>query len=268
MEKLVKEVRDFAYQKIIGLSPDSIDPIEALMGLDWDCSTDLTEVTQKDLAAANHRLDERFCLGRAAKAAAFVENWFPTSELFFAEVRQDALRDFMLKKMRDNPSVSEVEELLMYEEPHGIIVVDNKQFDPLSKNVGRMIRHPNVAPTSVWEGIACEWLCSKVIFNTDLFDKLGTIELALQLSPNSTNALAIRAASYLELGMDFEAMRDLETVIRLRPNARSMFISQLMGSDVAGVMLRNAYPQAVTDYLEAEFQTALQQNTSFVEVQQ
>lgn len=266
MDNLVKEVREFAYQKIDGLVPSSENPIEALMQLEWDCSTDISKISQKDLAAANHRLDERFCLGRTAKAGAFVDKWFPGSELSFGEVRQDVLRDYMLQMMGDNPSTSQVEELLMYEEPHGIIVVDGQQFDPLSKNVGRMLQHPQVAQAPIWEGIAAEWLGSKVIFNTDLEDKLGTIEYALQLSPNSTNALAIRAANYLEWGMDYEAMRDLETVIQLRPNARSLFIAMVMGSQTAETMLYQTYPEAVIVYLKNELDSAITEANNAMEV--
>lgn len=151
--------------------------------------------SQPEMAELNLRLDPRSCLGRTALMVHISRTYFPDDfpKTRVAEVRSDFFRRLLLNQWgplfhKDNlPPESWLAEILMYEEPHAIMVTNGRQFDPLfyvysdeTRCRTDFLRHPAVREFSPWEAITAFWMVSKAYQIQDAqkrLDLLGEAEI-------------------------------------------------------------------------------------------
>ena len=105
------------------------------------------DISQEDFSDLNENFDPRGCVGRITLAMYLLEKYFPDEEYQVGEVVSDDLASRMQRaiKFESDPKkrFEMGNELLMYEEPHAILVLENTQFDPLVRFI-QDINHPKV----------------------------------------------------------------------------------------------------------------------------
>ncbi len=227
MPDKVSYVRDLAIKMIEnGAYSISADPISTLSGINFDIPVG-TYFSQSDIREMNLGLDERSCLGRLAKAAAIVERNYSGVELKFGEVWQDMLATILLDRMRENPGLkndpSYLEEILLYEEPHAVIVVHGKQYDPLSKQAGFEIAHPRIENLPLWEGITASYMVSESQLQENPAERLKILEEAEKICPGTTLVRENMINPLVRLGRNDEMVENLNWVIERRPCARNLY---------------------------------------------
>lgn len=252
----LEHVRGLAYANIEGLEPVSDHPIESLSALDWDVQVSDEPIDQKQLLQININLEPTYCLGRAARAAAFVEKWFPKSELQYAEVLEDSLRNTMLDVIKQEPlQESMLIELLSYEDPHAVIVVDGVQFDPISVQLGMPVVHPKIGVHEVWRGFTADWLIENAKFAETPSEKLGFLYQAEQMCPDTAYRFEAIAAIFIAgAGLSSFAKFNLQRAMALRPTARGLFTLSLMGDVESKVRFHEIYPAELFRLLEQELE--------------
>lgn len=251
----LEHVRVLAYTNIHGLEPISDNPIESLLALDWDVAVSDEPIDQAGLLQANLTLEPTYCLGRAARAAAFVEKWFPSANLQYAEVLEDNLRNMMLDIIKQEPlQESMLTELLAYEDPHAVIVVDGVQFDPISVQLGMPVVHPKIGCHEVWQGFASDWLVENAKLATDHAEKLDLLEKAQQVCPDTAYLAEARAVIYMAMGKMTEAEYNLNKALEMRPTARSLFALTMLGSTESKSRFHQVYPAELFQLLQQEME--------------
>ncbi len=190
MKEIVKEIRKIAYNQTKSAHYAlGSDPVETLQNITFNVQVGQT-IDQRRFAKLNLELNSESCLGRVALSAAIIEKHFPNANLQLAEVWKDWLANLMLKLLQEDWSrrfdASFMQELLMYEEPHLILTVDNIQFEPLSIALGQDIKHPQIKTFPLWEGITASVLVSKAWLETDPSKKLKILNQAEKICPGLT----------------------------------------------------------------------------------
>jgi hypothetical protein len=206
-------------------------PIETLKGLHFNIPVD-DYFTQNDLTHMNLELDERSCLGRLAQASAFIEQNFSGSNFKYGEVWKDMLASILIKRLEDEPELGNdptyLRELLMYEEPHSVILVNGNQYDPLSVGLDFEIVHPTVMGFDLWEGIASSYMVSESYLEQDLGERLKILDEAEKICPGTTFVRENTINPLYELGRTEEANTALEWVLERRPCARTLYVHHFL----------------------------------------
>lgn len=251
----IEHVRSLAYANIESLTPISDTPIESLLALDWNVAVNDEPIDQAGLLQANLTLEPTYCLGRAARAAAFVENWFPKAQLQYAEVLEDGMRNMMLDIIKqESLQESMLIELLAYEDPHAVIVVDDAQFDPISAQLGMPVIHPKIGCHKVWQGFASDWLIENAKLATDPAEKLSCLDQAEQLCPSTAYLTEARAVIYMAMGKMTEAEYNLNKALEMRPTARLLFALTMRGITEAKSRFHQVYPAELFQLLQQEME--------------
>src|SRR6056297_171049 len=192
-------------------------------------------VDQQEMAQANLELDGKSCLGRVAQAAAIVENYFPDTDLQLAEVRKDRLAEMMLGMLAESPEKkydpSFISELLMYEEPHMVLLVDGRQFEPLSLQLGQDIQHPRIEVFPVWEGITASSLTSYAWLEREAESKLEILQEAEKLCPGTTLVSENMCESLEVFGRRKELLEKVAWCVQERPCARNLYVMYALTGD-------------------------------------
>jgi hypothetical protein len=253
MKNLAEKIREMAHRNISKLKYSiGPDPISTLKTVRFNIPFEQS-VNQDDIVCWNLELDTRSCFGRVAQAAAVVEKHFPNEQIYFAEVWEDALRNILLKKMREKPAhrfdPSFMEELLMYEEPHAVLLIDGVQFDPLSNQLGFEVIHPRVEKFSLWKGIASSHLVSVSHKEADPEKKLATLEEAERICPGTTVVRENLALPLELLGRTSELIETVEWCLEKRLCARTLYVAHMLtGKSEYYNQLIKMYSEEVVKY--------------------
>lgn len=215
------------------------DPLVTLFNFPWDLKFDAINAnsnffqeSQKNIACHNLALNGRSYLGRIAQAAALVETQFSLRHLItYGEVLSDRLRQDLLNRIRleglPENSIHREErllEILLYEEPHAVILVDGIQFDPLSTIYPIEIIHPKIQEHEIWSAIASSMLVSVAQLKDSPELKLEILEEAERLSPGLAMIVKNRAEAYLLLKQKAKAIVLLESFLIQKSCARTLFL--------------------------------------------
>ncbi len=250
---IVQEIRELAYEQAKGLSCQiKSNPIDTLKTIQFEVSI-VQEVNQEKIANLNVNLEPGSCLGNLVQAAVVAEKYFPGAKIEMAEVWEDFLRNFMLEMLKKNPSTrydsSFMRELLMYEEPHAVVLINGVQFDPLSVQLGQDIEHPRIQLFPLWAGIANSFLVSNAWLEPDPEKKLRILERAEKICPETT-LVAENIAEPLELlGKIDETIKKVKWALKRRLCARTLYVLYSLTEDkVYYNQLINTYTEEIVKY--------------------
>jgi hypothetical protein len=224
-KEVVKRLAEKAMEEVeYSIKPTAIETLRTVkFSIPIVQSIDQTEIAQE-----NQFLGLQGCLGRLAFSGVVVEKHFPNVFLEAAEVWHDFFREILLEKLKENPWLGDdqsfMRELLMYEEPHMVLNLDGKQFDPLENEFGERVIHPRVQTFPFWEAVTSSYLVSKAWLEEDIFKKLDLLEKAEEVCPETTLVRENMVHVLTLLGRDEEALETLLWVHERRPCARSFFV--------------------------------------------
>lgn len=236
------------------------NPIDFLKEYPWaDIIPVNKQFTQEELRSLNAVFDPRSCFGRIVLALLLVEKYFIGHSVQLAEVLQDelALRMMRLLEHEDDPKkrMEISKELLMYEEPHLVIVVDGQQFDPLSALVGN-IKHPKVLRHDPWSTVVASQLLDVALDSADLEVRLTHLKRVNEMCPNLVFIKENLAAVKL-LAEDPDYLNYLHEVIQIRPNARLLYMLWL---ECGATDLFGRYPREICQLLDSELDENLKKS--------
>ncbi len=218
-------IRALAMTQAKTVRPEGIfrDPIGMLNQVRWNIPMG-QPMDQRTVADMNITLSPKSCLGRVALAAALVEKYFKSAELRYGEVWQDGLRDEMLLLYKENPEdITILEEVLIYEEPHAVLVCNGVQFDPIFTFIGRNLRHPVVQEFPVWEAIASSRFVSRAWMAEDMEEKSRNLSEAEKICPGTTLVMENLLGMYAAIGNIPAAVDIGKKLLQRRPTARLFF---------------------------------------------
>jgi hypothetical protein len=184
--------------------------------------------SQTQYATWNLELNPHSCLGKTAIAGLLCEKHFPDTELQGGEVLQDFFRDRMREQVNKNlpkdPQLKQewIEELLMYENPHSILLVEGKQFDPLFTPFDSPFTHPEVRELPFWEHVLASVFVAKSFQEHDLEVKLEKLDEASSICPNMLLSKEVRAGVLLSQ-QNPKGIKLLREVQKQRPTADNLF---------------------------------------------
>lgn len=210
---------------------------------------------QRQIALFNLSFDNRSCLGRVAQAGAILEKEFPDAEIMFGEVLEDFFRNILLDMLRENPDQPDsfFEELLMYEEPHDILLIDGKQFEPLSVVYQKDIAHPKVKALPFWEAIAASTMVSLAWLEEDPYEKIRILAEAEKICPGMTAIKESLAGYLLFLDREQQAIDLAMETLQIRPTARALyFLYLLTGSGEYAARIKKIYSPRTFELLGKE----------------
>ena len=195
--------------------------------------------TQPDIAVMNLALDPHCCLGRITLAIDLIEKHFPElmPQVRCAEVTRDFFRAQMLRQWserysRQNPPLDDwLEELLMYEEPHAILTIGGRQFDPLFCLLAGGIRypdetmaHPAVREFSPWEAATAFRLVSNAYLLTSTEQKINLLRQADSICPGTCLVRQNLIGQLLLCGGGEIAEQLLTELCDIAPSVRSLMM--------------------------------------------
>ncbi|MEI7425832.1 MAG: hypothetical protein WCK16_02825 [Candidatus Moraniibacteriota bacterium] len=255
MQKKIQEVRAMAYRMIAGKANKNFNnAFDLLKNFPFDFSTE-RGMSQQQIAFLNLKLDGCGCLGKVAQAGAMVEKKFPDAKLMFGEVLEDFFCNIlldMLKKEITQPD-SFFEELLMYEEPHSVLLVDGKQFEPLSIPYQQDIAHSKIAVLPFWEAVTASILISTAWVEHNPHRKVKILAEAEMICPGMTAVKENLASCLLLLNRKQYSIKLAEEILVVRPTARLMYFLFILTEDEKYIkMIEEKYSSRVVDLLEKE----------------
>jgi hypothetical protein len=238
MKKFTAEMaRKMALDRVLSLGDVRIfddDPLQTLRTFHWDFGGE-REISQQEMTRLNLVLDQQSCLGRVALAMALVERNYPGVEVGYAEVLKDQLRRDMLARVytslpEHDPILRDewLCEVLMYEEPHAVPLVNGVQFDPLSTVYPEEIYHPVVQAHPAWSGVASAMMVSLALSEDRPEAKLQILEEAERVCPGTTVVSENKVGALILLHRDAEAVGLLENLLKRRPCARTLYVLWLL----------------------------------------
>jgi len=128
------------------------------------------------------------CVGRAVLAAGLIQA--ENLELQFGEVLKDWFANYLLQQ--DNQPLEVLKEVVYYEIPHAVVVINGKQFDPISAilPVGLDITH-KIQVMDLYAGIL--GMCAVNFANSQTFNQLEKIDFLEEIySINSQSPTVAR----------------------------------------------------------------------------
>lgn len=250
----VEDIKKLAYSQMDKLNITIIehDPISTLTNIVWPESK--SRYTQLEVRQANFELNPTFCFGRAAVCLAVMEKYFSQYKTELAEVLEDGLAKLLLDQMPTNPETSYLEEILMYEDPHSIVIIAGAQFDPIIVQHNLGIKHPRVNILPGWETILTEYYLS-LYNNTDkLAEKIFYHAKAEKLCPKIVNIKENKIELMVSLGKsDAEIIALMKTILEIRPTARLLYsLHHFTGDEQYLNRLTNKYTNNIVPILNRE----------------
>jgi hypothetical protein len=253
--KDVQEVREMAHKLIEGrYKKASTDIFTSLRNFPFDFSTE-PDLSQRQIANFNLRLDGRSCLGRITQAGAMIEKEFPEVNLMCGEVMEDFFRNVLLGMLKENPNQPDsfFSELLMYEEPHNILLVDGKQFEPLSILYRQDISHPQISSFPFWEAVTASRLISKAWLEDSPYKKIEILAEAERICPGMLTTKENLTSCLLLLDREREAIELAKETLLVRPTARAMYFLYLLTKDKKNItMIEKNYSSRIVQLLGRE----------------
>ncbi len=233
MVKKVQEIKELAFAKLADLDYRVKDsPQETLKTIDFNVIPQNSVNDQKELALNNLELNKATCLGKVALSAALLEKHFSNIKLEAGEVLQDWFANEMLSMLSLDPTKkndpSFMGELLMYEEPHIILLIDGVQFEPLSNHMKLEVKHPVIKLFPIWDAITSSVLVSRAWLLNNLEEKLNHLNQAEKLCPKSILVNENKCELLELLKYKQELLDTLNYCVTERPCARNLYVSYLI----------------------------------------
>jgi hypothetical protein len=230
--EIMEKVRNMAHEQAKKLTyKTGTNPIEVLLSIKFNFKQAQT-ADQDEMIKANLSLADSSCLGRVAQAGAIIEKLFPLLRLEFGEIWQDRLASWLIEDLAKYPKKKLdpgfMQELLMYEEPHAVLVIEGVQFEPLSNVLEIEINHPRVQSFPLWEGIASSYLVSLANTQTNQTKRLSLLDQAEKICPNTTLVKENQCESLESLGKLTELKDNLSWLLERRPVARTLYCAYLI----------------------------------------
>jgi hypothetical protein len=255
MSKKVQEVRAMAHGLVAKKGNKNFNnAFDLLKNFPFDFSTE-RGMSQRQIALFNLKLDNRSCLGKIAQAGAIMEKEFPDAKIMFGEVLTDFFCNTLLDILQRESSQPDsfFEELLMYEEPHCIILIDGKQFDPLSVPYQKNITHSRITTLPFWEAVTAARLISWAWLENNPDCK---IKILTEANSICSGMIAIKEnlASYsLLLDRNQYSIDLAKEILLVRPTARLMyFLFRLTEDEKYIKMIENKYSARMVYLLRKE----------------
>jgi len=237
-----ENVRQLALDALNRCAPDfrPLDTAEAtLASFPWKKFIGSQISDQAELSRLNLELDPKGCLGRVALCFAIIEKHFPAEfERFeYGEVTVDWFWLKLMKQWKDHydPALTPlpegwVDELLMYEEPHGVVVgKGGYQFDPLSVlMVGQQVWHPGAFTYEPWPAITSAMFVSQSLLAQNPLEKLRLLREAESACPGTCLVKQNRVLPLTMIGCNVEAAGILRNLASVRPSARLFFVLETL----------------------------------------
>jgi hypothetical protein len=234
LENPVRVAREKALEQLTLASfpkPEEKDPIVALHHLPWEpfCSK---QIADDGYATLNLTLDPYGCLGRMALAGAYVETHFTNVRTIEAG---DVINDWFWNMLwperiqKINMFDDYLPELVSYEDPHGVLIVNKVQFEPLSCMMGSEIVHPKVQPYPLWNMVAGSMLCAHASAEKDLGLRQELLVKAESCAKTIETYFQRISLAVLQDKED-EAVAYSEALIKLKPSARAMWGVYMMAN--------------------------------------
>lgn len=265
MQEIIEETKEIAYKKMQKLDfsvyddyNDTFTVITRKMNL--QCQT----FSQHEIAGFNDELDLSSCLGKLAIFAVIMEKYYPSHKLRFGEVRNDWFRNRMLEILKESPRMkydtSFMQEILLYEEPHGILFINDKQFEPLSYYMNEQIIHPGVQEFSLWEAISSSRLVSRANLTRNLAQRLSILEEAEHICPETSLVAENMVGAYIDADRYNDAIAKALWCHAKRPGARTLLVLYyLTESDVYLEELNEIYTDQMIYILKGEIDEKLRE---------
>jgi hypothetical protein len=198
-----------------------------------------TQPDQSTLHEYNLALDPRACLGKVALCFAIVERHFPArfEEFSFGEILTDWFQSEIMQQWTTFYRFEEalpdgwLQELLMYEEPHGVFVhsATKRQFDPLQVMIpNKKVHHPRIKQHNPWSAIASAQLVSRALQEVDPIRQIDLLDEAEEVCPGTCLVQENRVAPLVALEHYSEAYSTLIRFTGIRPTARLFFILETL----------------------------------------
>jgi len=255
-KSLLEKIRGLAYVQIAKKQYEVFPtPLETLRHLEFEIPFG-NSVDQEKIREANMTLDAYGCLGRVAQSAAIIEKHFPDAAIKIGEVWIDALRNMLLHPLlmtREVKEESYYEEILMYEEPHAVLLVEGKQFEPLSVPLKMDIYHPLVQEFPLWEGITSSHLVSFSQLEESPTRRMVILMQAEKICPGTTLVQENKIGLLHFMNFTGEAIALAKDVLEKRPVARTFYFLYLVtGDDKYREIIERKYMPETFKFLEKE----------------
>jgi len=212
-------------------------------------------MSQRQIAFLNLKLDGCGCLGRIAQAGAMVEKKFPDAKLMFGEVLEDFFCNLLLDVLKKEPTQPDsfFNELLMYEEPHSILLINGKQFEPLSVPYQMDVIHPKIAVLPFWEAVTASMMISKAWLENNPHRKIVILAEAENVCPGMIAVKENLASCLLLLNRKQYSIKLAEEILVVRPTARLMYFLFILTEDEKYIkMIEEKYSSRVVNLLKEE----------------
>lgn len=213
----------------------------------------------------NLELDPRSCLTKAALGVALMEKHFPNCEIELGEVLDDGFRRVMLERIRQaglptDPKIRTewLVELLVYEEPHVVLFVNSRQFDPAWVTAGRDFQHGDVRKHPSWQFVAAARTIAQIKLSTPAEERLQLLDQADALCPNVIAFLEQRAVALFMQERNDESASLMAQCLQKRTTARGLFMMWLAtGDNMYRLVLQEAYTISMFDHLADQYSAAI-----------
>ncbi len=205
-------------------------------------------------------LDPGCCFGKTVLAGLIAEAH--GVDVQFGEVRTDYLRNFMIHHIMRSLAGGTYEEsmlieLLMYEEPHSVILFDGEiQFDPISVVLRETILHPVVKEFPFWDAVLSAVVIAESFLEQDLRKRLDMIDKADRVCPGTSLVLEARAAHSV-LTSDPGASDLILHATELRPTAAMFYALIELGRREGRTALEACYGRATAELIIAHYNKEL-----------
>jgi hypothetical protein len=250
-----QEIHKIAHRQIAGkYYGNHKDALTLLRNFPFYFSTELN-LDQRQIALFNINLDGRGCLGKVAQAGAVVEKEFPEAKIQFGEVLEDFFCNILLDMLKKNPDQSDsfFEELLMYEEPHSVLLFNGRQFEPLSIPFQQDISHPKIKAFPFWEAVTASRMISEAWLEENPYRKIEILVEAGKICPEMVAIKENLSSYFILIDRERYAIDLAEETLAIRPNARTMYFLYLLTKDRKYIkMIEEKYSPKIAYLLRKE----------------
>jgi len=195
------------------------------------------------------------CFGRSALMHALADSY--GDECYYGEVMLDGLADYMIdiiKTALRNRTYDKtmLEELFMYEEPHGVIVfLDKSHYDPISREIKRNLVHPEVRSHDPWKALFSGILIGLAHNTNDNDEKDEYLSQAEQVCPASVTVREVRVIEDFLRGR--VQVDDLARLVSIRPTGLFLYLYMLQDERTALEIMHERYGDIITGLIVAHY---------------
>lgn len=231
------------------------DPADLISEYAWNFSP--KEIDPDDMRRLNIMFDLQGSFARAALAVLLVETYFPGTEIKVIEVlKKKSIRD-TLKKLNDKDitdsetRINLAKRLIALEEYRIVLIVNGKQFDPLSCCVSG-VTYPEDNSYNPWAALKVCQIVDMALRTEDLEERLRCLWSAQSYCPNMMMVeenIAISSA-FLEQRID-QVCRKLKNVRLTAKLLHKMWI------EYGATDIQSKYPREVFTLLDERHSRSL-----------